>query len=117
MTEGKLVDLAAAVTPVGQGGVDQGDEAFVVSGFAEVGRFVDYDVFEVFFGFAGEVGVESDGGGGSAAAAPFRLHALDKEALDSHSDERLPFRDEFGCGGFELGAVPVFEGGLFLFGV
>ena len=38
-----------------------------MGGFAEVGQFVDDYVFEAFFGFAGEVGVEADGGGGSAA--------------------------------------------------
>jgi hypothetical protein len=80
-----------------------------------MGQFVDHNVFEAFLWLSGQVGVQADGGGGSAATSPFGFHSLDVETVEFYSDQRFPFSDYGGRGGFELGSVPVIEDGLFLF--
>ena len=76
-------------------------------------HLVDDDVFQAFARLFCEVRIEADAGGAAAAAAPFRFHSLDEEAVHVDAHEGFPFCDQRGRCFFELCAVPLFEYGLF----
>jgi hypothetical protein len=112
MPDGQAIEHFPIGSPAGHKVVHQSDEAAVVGGFQQMNHFVSDDLFEAFPGLFCEVGVEPDGGGTVAAAAPFRFHLVHEKALDFHSHGRVPLRDQPGSGGFELAPVPLVEDGL-----
>ena len=89
----KAIQNFPAKSPLGHEEIHQCDEAAVVSRFQQVSHFMDDDVFEAFPWFLGQIGIEPDARG-TTAATPFRFHPLHKEPLHLHAHERLPFRNQ-----------------------
>ena len=70
--------------------IHDGDEALIMTPFYNMGHLMNNDVFEALAGLLGELRVEADAPPPGGAAAPLRLHSLDKESADLDIHERLP---------------------------
>jgi len=57
MPDWQSVQVVAAGAPLGHVGIHDGDKAFIVARFEEMGQFVHDDVFKALFRFFGQLEV------------------------------------------------------------
>ena len=79
----------------------------VVTLLDEMGKFVDYDVFEAFHWFLGKFEIQPDASGDWIAGAPAGFHLLDAAFGKLNPHRGLPFRQEWWNQFPELLAIPM----------
>lgn len=85
MRKRTAIQLFSDMFPIGHKFIHKGGEMGVVTGFKEMNEFVDYDVFQTFARFFGEVTIESDAVRGWVTTAPLGFHTLDKTLCRFHT--------------------------------